>query len=84
MKSITETNMKFIRCQCRTIGELDMNNIPEQELKQALYKLGCYVYREYHDAGLPVSLAHPSLNAEKKVWSKDAMKYVPESELVAA
>ena len=84
MKGITETNIKFIKCQCRTIGKLDLNNIPEQELKQALYKLGCYIYREYHNAGLPASLAHPSLSAERKVWSKELMKHVPESELVTA
>ena len=83
MKGITETNLKFIKCQCRTIAKLE-ENIPEQELKQALYKLGCYIYREYHDAGLPVSLKHPGLKAEKKVWSKEDMKYVPESQLLIA
>ena len=82
MKGITQTNLKFVTCQCNAIGKLD-GNIPEQELKKALYKLGCYIYREYHGAGVPASLNHPGLSAEKKVWSKADMKYIPESQLQA-
>lgn len=81
MKGITKTNLKFVQCQCNTIGKMD-GNIPEAELKNALYKLGCYIYREYHGAGMPASLAHPGLGAEKKVWSREHMKYVPESQLL--
>jgi hypothetical protein len=57
-------------------------NVSEQELKNALYKLGTYAYREYHDAGVPVSLEHPSLSAEQKVWCKEQFRFVPESELL--
>ena len=80
-KRFSKANIIFMSCLCNTLEKMD-GNVSEQELKNALYKLGTYAYREYHDAGVPASLEHPSLGAEKKVWSKADMKFVPESQLL--
>ena len=81
MQGITETKLKQIKCQARTIGKLDKNGLDKKQLQDMIYRLGCFVYREYHDAGLPANMAKPSLNAEKRIWDKTAKRFVSESKV---
>jgi hypothetical protein len=82
-KSLTTKDLEYILCSCRSIARLEKHDVNEQQIKQMLYQLGVYAYRQYHKVGLPADLKHPLLSAPKKVWDKTSHSFVDERELVA-
>ena len=81
MPVFSDKQLKTIVDRCESIGELDKNNIDENVLRDQIYKLGTYVYRQYHGVGYAVDDRHPSVFAEKRVWCQERYEYIPESEL---
>ena len=83
MSVFSDKQLKVIADRADSIGEFDRNGIEEKILRDMIYKLGCFVYRQHHGVGYAVDDRHPSLFAPKRVWSKEKMEFIPESELVA-
>ena len=81
MNVFTDKQLKTITDRADSIGEHDKNNIEEAVLRDMIYKLGCYVYRQYHGVGYAVDDRHPSVFAEKRVWCQERYEYIPESQL---
>lgn len=63
--------------QLETTAKLD-GLISERDLRKKLYNLAVFLYREYHEAGVPASMLHPGLKAPKKVWDAETCSYVHE------
>lgn len=77
---------KMVYSLVRNITKLDKTGIPEREIKQLIYQMGVYVYRQLNHAGIPADIKHPRLDAPKVVWSKEKYDFVTENteELVPA
>ena len=74
---LTQNDWKHIQCQCRSISKLE-DNVSDKEIRQMLYTLGVYAYRQFHKQGLPVDMKQPRLSSPKKVWSSVMHKHVDE------
>ena len=79
MNGITEKTLKVITDKADSIGQFDRNGIEEKVLRDMIYKLGCYVYRQHQGVGYAVDNRHPSVNAPKRVWSQERFQFLPES-----
>ena len=78
---LTQSDFKYLNCSAKSIAKLEAAGVDELAVKQMLYELGVFVYRQANKAGLPVSLRHPLLSAPKKVWDEQKLEYVAEKEV---
>ena len=76
-KGLTKQNIKHMLCQMNNIAKLE-GVVSDKELRQMLYVLGVYAYRQHHKAGIPVDMKQPRLTAPKKVWSSILHEHVDE------
>ena len=61
-KGFTQKDQSFIQSRCRSIAKLDECGVEDKQLRQQLYMLGVYAYRQFHKAGLPQDMWSPRLN----------------------
>ena len=61
-KGFTQKDQSFIQSRCRSIAQLDEFGVEDKQLRQQLYMLGVYAYRQFHKAGLPQDMWSPRLN----------------------
>ena len=61
-KGFTQKDQSFIQSRCRSIAKLDEFGVEDNQLRQQLYMLGVYAYRQFHKAGLPQDMWSPRLN----------------------
>ena len=52
-------DQRFISSQCNSIARLEKNGIKDSELRQLIYMLGVYSFRQYHKVGLPADNKFP-------------------------
>lgn len=76
-KSFSIKELEYIQCQCKTIARLE-SHVSEKEVRRMLYSMAVFIYRNFHDAGIPADIAHPRLDAPKKVWSSVLMDFADE------
>jgi len=80
-KQLTIKDIKNIHSMSRSVGQLEKIGVSEAEIKQMLYRIGVYAYRQYHSAGFPVSCDHPLLSAPKKVWDESSLSFIDERKI---
>tara|TARA_R100000152_G_C6770781_1_gene197070 strand:+ start:1151 stop:1366 length:216 start_codon:yes stop_codon:yes gene_type:complete len=68
-KGLTLKDQNFINSSCRSIAKCDKHGVDENELRRQIYILGLYAFRQYHKAGLPTDIRHPSLSSRLMVAS---------------
>ena len=80
-KQLTIKDIQNIHSMSRSVGQLEKIGASEAEIKQMLYRIGVYAYRQYHSAGFPVSCDHPLLSAAKKVWDESSLSFIDERKI---
>ncbi len=61
-KGLTLKDQNWINSKCRSIAKLERHGVQERFLRQEVYMLGLYAFRQFHKAGLPEDAMHPGLN----------------------
>ena len=59
---LTTQDHKFINSTCRSIGKSDQHSVSELALRQQIYMLGLFTFREFYKEGIPTDYKNPSLN----------------------
>ena len=77
-KGFTQEDQRFISSQCNSIARLEKNGIKDSELRQLIYMLGVYSFRQYHKVGLPADHKFPGLQCPAKKWSPVLHKHIDE------
>ena len=80
-KQLSIKDIQNIHSMSRSVSQLEKIGVSEDEIKQMLYRIGVFAYRQYHSAVIPVSTEHPLLSAPKKVWEKCSLSFVDEGVL---
>jgi len=61
-KGLTLKDYNWINSKCRSIAKLETHGVPDKFLRNELYVLGVFAFRQFHKAGMPADMLHPSLN----------------------
>ena len=61
-KGLTLKDQSWINSKCRSIAKLERHGVQERFLRQEVYMLGLYAFRQFHKAVLPQDAIHPGLN----------------------
>ena len=61
-KGLTLKDQNWINNKCRSIARLEGHGVKEKFLRNELYMLGVYAFRQFHKAGMPDDFLHPSLS----------------------
>ena len=59
---LTLKDYNWINSKCRSIAKLETHGVPDKFLRNELYVLGVFAFRQFHKAGMPADMLHPSLN----------------------
>ena len=65
-KGLTLKDQNYINSYCKSIAKCERHGVKEKELRQQIYMLGLYTFRQYHHAGLPADIKHPGLNQQSR------------------
>ena len=60
-KGLTLRDQNFIYSSCRSIAKCENHGVRDKELRQQIYMLGLYTFRQYHKAGKPSDYRYPGL-----------------------
>ena len=63
---LTVKDHRYIDNYCKSIAKCERHGVREKELRQQIYMLGLYTFRQFHHAGLPTDIKHPGLNHQSK------------------
>ena len=58
---LTSRDQNFIHSTCRSIARFDQYGISELALRQQIYMLGLFTFRQFYKAGFPSDYKNPSL-----------------------
>ena len=61
-KGLTLKDQNWINTKCRSIARLEGHGVKEKFLRNEIYMLGVYAFRQFHKAGMPEDFLHPALN----------------------
>ena len=64
---LTTKDQKFINSTCRSIAKFDQHGVSELALRQQIYMLGLYNYRQFHKVGIPKDIRNPRILEETLV-----------------
>ena len=59
---LTSKDQNFINSTCRSIAKFDQHGVSELALRQQIYMLGLFTFRQFYKAGFPSNYKNPSLN----------------------
>ena len=59
---LTSRDQNFINSTCRSIAKFDKHGVSELALRQQIYMLGLFTFRQFYRAGFPSDYKNPSLN----------------------
>lgn len=60
-KGLTLKDQNFINSTCRSIFKFEKHGVNDSELRQQIYMLGLYNYRQFHKVGLPEDIKNPRI-----------------------
>ena len=60
-RGLTLKDQNFINSTCRSIAKCENYGVQDNELRQQIYMLGLYTFRQFHKAGKPIDFRHPGL-----------------------
>ena len=61
-KGLTLSDQNFINSTCRSIFKFEKHGVNDSELRQQIYMLGLFTFRQFYKAGFPSDYKKPSLN----------------------
>ena len=61
-KGLTLKDQNWINSKCRSIAKLENHGVQEKFLRNEVYMLGLFAFRQFHKAGMPDDVMHPGLN----------------------
>ena len=61
-KGLTLKDQSWINSKYRSIAKLENYGIQEKFLRNEVYMLGLFAFRQFHKAGMPDDVMHPGLN----------------------
>ena len=59
---LTSQDQSFINSTCRSIKKFDKHGVSDLVLRQQIYMLGLFTFRQFYKAGFPSDYKNPSLN----------------------
>ena len=71
-KGLTLRDYNHINSTCRAIAKCDKYGVEVQELRQQVYMLGLFTFRQFHKAGFPTNYKNPSLLNKGKTINEHA------------
>ena len=60
-KGLTLKDQNFINSTCRSIFKFEKHGVNDSELRQQIYMLGLFTFRQFYKAGFPSDYKNPSL-----------------------
>lgn len=63
-KGLTPKDLNWINSECCSIAKLERHGVQERFLRQEVYMLGLYAFRQFNNAELPEDAMDPGLNYE--------------------
>ena len=66
-KGLTLRDQNFINSTCRHIYKLENYGVSESELRQRVYMLGLFTFRQFHKAGTPEDFRSPRIVSKELV-----------------
>tara|TARA_R100000458_G_C8072942_1_gene110931 strand:+ start:91 stop:390 length:300 start_codon:yes stop_codon:yes gene_type:complete len=63
---LTVKDHNYINNYCKSIAKCEKHGVREKDLRQQIYMLGLYTFRQYHHAGLPADIKHPGLSQQSR------------------
>ena len=66
-KGLTLKDQNFINSTCRHIHKLENYGVSERELRQRVYMLGLFTFRQFHKAGTPEDFRSPRIASKELV-----------------
>ena len=61
-KGLTLKDQKWINSKCRSIAKLENHCVQDKFLRNEVYMLGLFAFRQFHKAEMPEDCMHPGLN----------------------
>ena len=60
-KGLTLKDYNWINSKCRSIAKLEAHEVTDKFKRNERYLLGVFAFRQFHKAGIPAVILHPSL-----------------------
>ena len=61
-KGFTLKDYTHINSTCRAIAKCERLGVGTKDLRQQIYMLGLFTFRQFHKAGLPIDFSRPELS----------------------
>ncbi len=75
-KGLSLKDHHFINQSCRTIAKCERYGVTKKELRQQIYMLGLFTFRQFHHAGHPADYKDPGLNSPARlIGTRRTTKY---------
>ena len=65
-KGLTLRDYNHINSTCRAIAKCEKYGVQDKELRQQVYMLGLFTFRQFHKAGLPIDYKQVGLKNKGK------------------
>ena len=66
-KGLTLRDQNFINSTCRHIYKLENHGVSESELRQRVYMLGLFTFRQFYKAGSPEDFRSPRIASQELI-----------------
>ena len=61
-KGLTLKDFNYINSTCKSIAKCEKYVVKTKDLRQQIYMLGLFTFRQFHKAGLPIDFSRPELS----------------------
>ena len=61
-KGLTLKDFNYINSTFKSIAKCEKYCVKTQDLRQQIYMLGLFTFRQFHKAGLPIDFSRPELS----------------------
>ena len=72
-KGLTLKDCNWINNKCRSIAKLEAHGVTDKFIRNELYVLGVFAFRQFHKAGMLADMLHPSLTYQPKSKELEAV-----------
>ena len=63
-KGLTLKDYNWIKGKCRSIAKLEAHGVTDKFIRNELYILGVFAFRQFHKVGMPADILNPSLTSQ--------------------
>ena len=72
-KGLTLKDYNWINSKCRSIAKLEAHGVTDKFIRNELYVLGVFAFRQFHKAGMLEDMLHPSLTYQPQPKELEAV-----------